>query len=113
MALTPKQLAGGTLTASAAVYYTVPAGAKTRIDAFSVANFSASPATFSIWLVPTGGSALTSNILISARSIAAGASARVPEAINQWMAGGGTIQVSASTGAAITITASGVEQTTN
>jgi len=113
MAINGKPLAGGTLTTSTATYYTAPAAVKARIDAFAVANFSASPATFTLWLVPSGGSAGNSNILVSARSIAAGASARVPEAINQWILGGGTIQMSASAGSAITVTASGIEQTTN
>lgn len=113
MAVTGKPLAAGTLTTSAATYYTAQAAVRTRIDAFSVCNYSASAATFTIHLVPSGGSAGPSNILVSARSIAAGASARVPEAVNQWLSGGGTIQALASAGGAVTITVAGVEQTAN
>lgn len=113
MALNGKQLAGGTLTNATATYYTVPASVKTRIDAFSIVNYSATAATFSLWLVPSGGSAGNTNILIQARSVAPGNSARVPEALGQWLLGGATIQMSASANTAITITASGIEQTTN
>lgn len=111
MALNPRPLAAGTLTAAVVTYYTTPAAAKTRIDAFSVVNYSASPATFSIWLVPTGGTAGDTNLLVKDRSIAAGASGRILEAIGQWLSGGGTIQMSASAGAAVTVTVSGIEQT--
>lgn len=111
MALSPKRLAGGTLTASAATYYTAAAAVRARIDAFAVANYSASAATFSLWLVPTGGTADDTNILIKDRSVAAGASGRVLEAMGQWIEGGGTVQMVASAGSAITVTASGIEQT--
>lgn len=112
MAINPKKLAGGTITTGAAAYYTAASAVKARIDAFTVTNYSGTAATFSVWLVPTGGSADDTNIIVKARSIAAGASGRVLEAIGQWIEGGGTIQMLASDGSAITIAVSGVEQTT-
>lgn len=111
MAINPKRLAGGTLTTSIAIYYTASAAVKARIDQFSVANYSGTAATFSLWLVPSGGSPDDTNIVIIDRSIAAKASGRLLEAIGQWLEGGGTIQMSSSAPNAITITASGIEQT--
>lgn len=111
MALTPKPLAAGTITNVTATYYTADASVRARIDQFALCNYSASPVTFSLWLVPTGGTAGNTNILVKDRSIAAGASGRVLEAIGQWLLGGGTIQMSASANSAITITVSGIEQT--
>ena len=111
MAITPKKLAGGTITTSAAAYYTAAAAVKARIDACVVTNYSGTAATFSVWLVPTGGSADDTNIIVKTRSIAAGASGRVFEAIGQWIEGGGTIQMLASANSAITIAISGIEQT--
>ena len=113
MALTPKPIAAGTLTNAVATFYTAAAAVKTRIDAFTVCNYSGSPATFTLWIVPSGGTAGDSNIVVKTRSIAAGASARVLESIGQWLLGGYTIQMQASANAAITITASGIEQTEN
>lgn len=111
MAITPKRLAGGTLTNATATYYTAPTGAKSRIDAFAICNYSGAPQTFSLYLVPSGGSADNTNIVIQNRSVAAGAAGRILEAIGQWLEAGGTIQMVASAGSALTITASGIEQT--
>lgn len=111
MAITPKRLAGGTLTNATATYYTAGTGTKTRIDAFSIVNYSGSAATFTLYLVPTGGSADNTNIVIKDRSVAAAASGRLLEGIGQWLDAGGTIQMVASVNSALTITASGIEQT--
>jgi|JI9StandDraft_1071089.scaffolds.fasta_scaffold192333_2 hypothetical protein len=111
MALSPKRLIGATLTTSAAVYYTATEPVTTRIDTLSVCNYSASPATFSLYIVPKSGSPDTSNIVVKDRSIAAGGAGRVLEAFGQWVPPGGTIQMVASAGSAITVTASGIEQT--
>ncbi|KKW93046.1 hypothetical protein YP76_07065 [Sphingobium chungbukense] len=99
------------MTNAVATYYTTPAAAKARIDAFSVVNYSGVAATFSIWLVPTGGTADNTNLLVKDRSVAAGASGRILEAVGQWLGGGGTIQMSASATGSITVLASGIEQT--
>lgn len=111
MAIVMKQLAGGTITNAAATYYTAAAAVKARIDAFTVTNYSGSAATITIWLVPSGGSAADTNIIVKTRSIAAGASGRILEAIGQTLEGGGTLQMQASANSAITVAVSGVEQT--
>jgi len=111
MALSAKRLITGTLTNAVATYYTAAAAVKARIDSMTVTNYSASAATFTVWLVPTGGTATDANILVKARTIAAGASGRLLEAVGQWIEGGGTIQIQASANTAITVVASGIEQT--
>jgi hypothetical protein len=112
MAVTPKRLAAGSqLTTSAATYYTAPATATTRIDNCALTNTTGGAVTATVHLVPSGGSASASNCVMSARSIAAGATVLVAGAIGQWLAGGGTLQALASSGASITLVASGVEWT--
>ena len=111
MAVTPKRLISGSqLTTSAATYYTASA-VKARIDNLTLTNTTGAAATATVHLVPSGGSAGVTNCILSARSIAAGESYPVPGAIAQWLDIGGTIQALSSTGAAITIVASGVEST--
>lgn len=111
MPLTPKQLIRATLTNAVATYYTATDPIKTRIDNLSVCNYSAGAVTFSLYLVPSGGTAGDSNILVKNRSVAAGASGRVLEAFGQWLEAGGTIQMVASANSAVTVSASGIEQT--
>lgn len=109
MAITPKRLVSGSLlTTSAATYYTAT-GVKTRIDACALTNTSGGAVTATMHLVPSGGSAAASNRILSARSIAAGATLVVPGAIGQWLEDGGTLQALAGTGAAVSLVASGVE----
>lgn len=110
MAITPKRLvAGSQLTASAATYYTAPAGTKTRIDACALTNTTAGAVTATMHLVASGGTATASNTVLSARSLAAGATLVVPGAVGQWLEAGGTLQALASAGASISLVASGVE----
>jgi hypothetical protein len=110
MAITPKRfVAGSQLTTSAAVYYTAPAATKARIDACALTNTSGGAVTATMHLVASGGTASAANRILSARSIAAGATLIVPGAIGQWLEAGGTLQALASSGTSITLVASGVE----
>jgi hypothetical protein len=92
---------------SQTVVYTVPTGKSLVISAFTVRNTGSFAANISIWLVPAGGSASTANLLISAKSVAAGASISLPTLVNQILYGGGMIIVSASAGGTLVISASG------
>lgn len=112
MAITPKRLAGGTLTNAMATYYTAGAGVRTRVEAFSVVNYSAAAQTMTVHIVPTGGTADNTNIVAKDVSLAPSQRGRIFEMIGQWIESGGTIQAIASAGSALTITASGIEQTT-
>lgn len=111
MTTTPKRIVDGSqLTTSAATYYT-STGVKTRIDAMALTNTTASAATATVYLVPSGGSASASNCVLSAKSINAGDTYIVPGAIAQWLEAGGTLQALASANTTISIVASGVQFT--
>lgn len=106
----PKQLvAGSQLTTSAASYYTVPANTVTTISACSLVNTTGTARTASVYLVPSGGSASSSNCILSARVISPGESFNVFSAIGQSMPAGATIQALSDAGSAITLVASGYE----
>jgi hypothetical protein len=64
--------------------------------------------TVSAWLVPPGQSASASNIVLSAVSIAAGATRVAPELVGQVLLSGGRLQ---ALGAGLSLVASGVEIT--
>lgn len=111
MAVTPKRLVDGSqLTAAAAVYYTSTA-VKTRIDACALTNSTVGAVTATMHLVPSGGTATASNMILSAKSLAAGETLIVPGAIGQWLEAGGTIQALASAISSIDLVASGVQFT--
>lgn len=106
----PKRLVDGSqLTTSAATYYTTPANTLTTISAMTLTNTTAGAITATIHLIPSGGSATASNMVLSARTLAAGESYNVAPAIGQTMAAGGFVQALASAGASITLVASGYE----
>lgn len=98
---------GSQLTTSAATYYTTPANTITTIAACTLTNTTVGAVTATVHLVPNGGTATASNMILSARVIAAGESFNVGSAIGQSLAAGGTIQALASTGASISLVASG------
>ena len=106
----PKQLCSGAqLTTSAASYYTVPANTYTTISACSLCNSTASAYYATIYLVPNGGTAGLSNVVLSKRVIAAGETFNASPVIGQTIPAGATIQALAESGLAITLVASGYE----
>lgn len=108
--LNPKQLAQSVLGTASAPIYTAT-GVRTRIDALTVANANAAARTFSLWLVPSGGSAADATLVVKDFSIAGGKSVRVLQAIGQWINPGGSLHMVASAATSLTATLSGVEQT--
>lgn len=96
---------------SAETLYTAPTTltSGTRIIAFTAANPTASPETYSVYIVPSGGSADDTNKILVDNSLAAGDSASPPELQNQLIPKGGTLQVEVSTGTTINFRASGIE----
>ena len=106
----PKQLsAGAQLTVSAATYYTVPANTIATVSAMTLTNSTGTARTATVYLVPNGGSAAATNIILSARTIAAGESYNVGAAIGQTIPAGATIQALSDAGSAVTLVASGYE----
>lgn len=109
MAITPRRMVSGSqLTTSAATYYTAT-NVKAQIQALTLTNTSAGAVTVTVYLVPDGGTAGDSNTVLDTKSINAGESYKVIEAIGQWLEAGGTIQALASSATAITLVASGIE----
>lgn len=65
-----KKLAQGAVTTGAGtLLYTVPTGIRTEVLDINISNTTAAPLTCAIHLVPTGGSATTSNMLFPTVSI--------------------------------------------
>lgn len=84
---------------------------KTIIDKFTVTNTNAGNVTFSANLVPSGGAAATSNLIVNLRSIAPGECYLFPELVGQSLESGGFISTIAGTATALTISATGREIT--
>ncbi|WP_440966169.1 hypothetical protein ACL58G_07920 [Massilia sp. GER05] len=83
---------GSTMAAAAAIQgAAVPALTKRIIRAATICNSTAAPVAASAWLVPSGGAADATNIMISARTIAAGESYPCPELVNQGLNAGGAV----------------------
>lgn len=91
--------------------YTTPSLTRTIIDKFTATNITAGAVTLSIYIVPSAGSAGTSNQIIKDVSIAAGATTDFSSLQNQILATGDFISVAASAVSSITIRASGREVT--
>lgn len=107
----PKGLTAAQLTTSAATYYTVPTNVISTISALSLCNTTAGAVTATVHLVPSGGTATATNMILSARTLAAGESFNVFTAIGQSMAQAGTIQALASANTSISLSGSVYETT--
>lgn len=111
MAITGRRMVAGTqLGTSAATAYTAT-NVKAQIQAFTLTNTTGGAVTATVHLVPSGGTASASNMILSAKSIAAGETYKCIEAIGQWLEAGGTIQALASAATSISLVASGIEVT--
>lgn len=93
--------------------YTSPAaGRGTWIDKATFLNHAGTTQTFTVWLVPSGGSAGNSNLVISARSLAAsGGSDFAPELVGKFLAPGDAIYWQASAATSINGAINGRELT--
>lgn len=108
----PKTLiAGSQLTASASTYYLAPANTKAIIHNMTLANPTASSVTATVHVVDTGASETSSNIVISARTVAAGETYKCPEVVGKTISATGTIRAYAGSVSSISIMAHGVEVT--
>lgn len=110
MTVTAKALIDAKYAASSvATEYT--ASGHTIIDKFTATNTDASAVTLTVYIVPSGGTAGGSNTVISAKSIAAGATSDLSELQNQILNTGDLISVFASTASKMVIRMSGREVT--
>mgnify|MGYP001210637736 CR=1 FL=1 len=112
MAYTEKRLVPGSLlTGSAATYYTVTAPVlKAVIKEMTFCNTdSATPYTFTLHIVPSGGSSTTANMELNSVTLQAGETKIFGR--TDIMEQGSFIQAFASTNAKISFSCSGVEKT--
>lgn len=87
------------------------ASTTTLVTAANVTNSSAAIASFSLHLVPSGGSASGANQIIDTKRLAVNESYQMPELQGQALTPGDTIQAVASAASAINIKVTGVEFT--
>lgn len=103
---TPQQL-----TASLATYYTVPSNTNTILKKVTFCNNSGSARTITVHLVPSGGTADDTNIIIDEKSVADQETFEATVIEGHAMNAGDFIQAKASAATDINIMASGVEIT--
>ena len=89
--------------------YTAPTGTRTIVDKFTGTNSSGSPATLSVYFVPSGGSAGVSNAVTVTKTLAASEVYTFPELVGQILGPGEFIATLAGTASAIVIRISGRE----
>jgi hypothetical protein len=86
-------------------------GATTIIDKFTATNYSATPATISVNLVTTAGTAGNLNLITKTKTLAASEVYTFPEIVGQVLGIGDFISTIAGTATSINIRASGREVT--
>lgn len=91
--------------------YTVSAGARAIIDKLTGTNTTASAATITVKLIPSGGVPAASNTIVSVKSIAPGECYTFPEIVGHVLNAGDSLSTLSGTGLAITLRASGREIT--
>lgn len=107
MATTPSRIISGSQLTTSAVTYVTAVNERIRLERITLCNTTGGAVTATVYLVPSGGAAGVTNIVISAKSIAPGETYKCPELIGHVLESGGTLQALASAGASITITGSG------
>jgi len=105
--VTPTKLGQGVATTGATTLYTTPASTRTFVKNIDICNVTSGAVTFNVYLVPTAGTASTSNALFYGAALAANMT--VSWTGVQILNAGDTIQILASAGTSVTVTASGAE----
>lgn len=82
-------------------------GVTTIVDKFSATNYSGSPATLSVNLVPAAGAAGNDNLVVKTKTLQAGETYTFPEVVGHILGAGDFISTIAGTASAINIRASG------
>ncbi|MFW6851818.1 hypothetical protein ACODYM_11035 [Burkholderia gladioli] len=106
----PKAIPAVQLGTSAAVLYTAPSGTTSTVNNFSLTNTSANPVPVTLYAVPSGGTPVASNTIMSAFSLSSGQTFVPPQAIGLQLAPGSSLQALAGTATAVTA-AGGVYET--
>ncbi len=113
MASTLKRLATGQLpNASAALYTSSTSNVRAQIVAFTLTNPTAGALTFSVWIVPSGSTAVDATVVYDGASIAAGEALILDKMIGHALNSGDAIHGVASSATSLTYHISGTEFTT-
>lgn len=84
-------------------------GVKARIHKFTLTNQDATARAVSVNLIPSGGSADASNLIVKSRNILPGQTYECPELVGQLLEAGGKISTIAPSGSSVTCRANGIE----
>ena len=101
-------LYSGQLGVAASTLYTCPTNTRVRVVAATAVNDTTSAETFTLYRVPSGGTAGASNLIINAQSLGSQESYTCPEIIGHILEAGDTIQGLAGTANQITVHISGI-----
>jgi hypothetical protein len=99
------------MAATATTQYTSPVGTRVIIDKATVTNTDIVNRTFSVNLVPSGGSASNTNLVIDTRAVFPDETYLCPELIGQVLGPGDFISTVASSANALSLRISGREVT--
>lgn len=114
MTILPKRLFDPVqLTASAVTYYTAPTNTRCILKKVTVTNPTSSAAArlVTVHIIPLGGSASDSNMIVSAKPVAVGQSMDLFEVENHILNPGDFIQALADSASDVTFMGSGLEVT--
>jgi hypothetical protein len=110
MTVTSKPLVTAKYATNAETTEYTASGLRAIIDKFTGYNGTAGAVTLTVKLVPNGGSAGASNIIVT-RAIAAGATDTFPEVVGHTLEPGGVLSVLAGASTSIVIRCTGREVT--
>lgn len=92
--ITPANLGRGAIGTSVSTFYTAPTLTRTIAKCFDIVNTTAAAITVNLYLVPSGGTAGTSNALLYGRTVPVGGN--VQWTGTQVLNAGDTVQINAS-----------------
>jgi len=100
------------LTATTATYYTTGANTNTIVDSAIASNGTGTNRTITVYLVPSGGTADGTNVVIPALTVPANGDITLNRLILQAIPAGATLQAKSDAASAVNLRVSGREQTT-
>lgn len=109
MSQNPRTITAALVAATVATYYLQAANSKGVVKKLTFCNTTAGALTFTVHLVPSGGTASATNMIGSVQPIAANETIDFFQAQGQTLQAGATIQALASAATSISITGSVLE----